>query len=80
MENETVKQVPIKEQLAPLGEKIRAARWDKRLTLPALAELSGVSTVIIGQLEKNEMESITLRKLVNVANAVGLSVNISFEG
>lgn len=79
MEQTITTQTPINEQLAPLAEKIRACRWDKKLTIPALAEQAGVSTVLLTNLEKNKMDSLSIRKLVDVANAVGQGVRITFE-
>lgn len=57
-----------------LGKRIREERKKLNLTQEQLAELVNVSTTYIGFVERGE-RTITLAKLVNIANALGVSVD-----
>lgn len=57
-----------------LGKRIRAERKKLNLTQEQLAELVNVSTTYVGLVERGE-RSITLSKLVQVANSLGVSVD-----
>lgn len=63
----------IMEQTA-LGKRIRFERKKLNLTQEQLAELINVSTTYIGLVERGE-RSLTLSKLVQVANSLGVSVD-----
>ncbi len=56
--------------LAELGEKVKQYRWDKRLTLDAMAAKAGVSLPIITNLEKGVVKNITLNKLIDICDAI----------
>jgi transcriptional regulator with XRE-family HTH domain len=66
-----------KELTADIGKKIRDYRYENRLTLDALAEKAGVSTVLLSQFEKNELENTSLKKIIGVANAIGCKIGIT---
>ncbi len=57
-----------------LGKRIRSERKKLNLTQEQLAELINVSTTYVGLVERGE-RSITLSKLVQVANSLGVSVD-----
>lgn len=57
-----------------LGKRIREERKKSNLTQEQLAELINVSTTYVGFIERGE-RSITLDKLVNIATALGISVD-----
>lgn len=57
-----------------LGKRIREERTKLNLTQEQLAELVNVSTTYIGFVERGE-RSLTLSKLIKVANALGVSVD-----
>lgn len=57
-----------------LGKRIREERKKSNLTQAQLAELINVSTTYVGFIERGE-RSITLDKLVNIATALGISVD-----
>lgn len=55
-----------------LGERIRALRTEQGLTLPTLAEQSGLSKGLLSKLENNEESNpslATLHKIVKALNA-----------
>lgn len=57
-----------------LGNRIRSERKKLNLTQEQLAELINVSTTYVGLVERGE-RSITLSKLIQVANSLGVSVD-----
>ncbi len=73
------KQPGIPVMLKPVGEKLKKYRYDQRLTQSALAENAGVSTVLLANLESNQLENIQLDKLVAIANACGENVSITLN-
>jgi len=84
MEGQEVKtevqtQPTIKEMLAVLADRIANYRWAKRKTLDQQAAEAKVSSVLLSNLENNALESITLSKLLTVANSVGVNLKIVFE-
>ncbi len=57
-----------------LGKRIREERKKLNLTQEKLAELVNVSTTYIGFIERGE-RTLTLSKLVTIANVLGVSVD-----
>lgn len=57
-----------------LGKRIREERLRLNLTQEKLAEDVDLTTAYIGQIERGE-RNITLEKLVNIANRLGVSVD-----
>lgn len=57
-----------------LGKRIREERKKSNLTQEQLAELINVSATYVGLIERGE-RSLTLDKLINIANVLGISVD-----
>ncbi|MBI2928787.1 MAG: helix-turn-helix transcriptional regulator [Verrucomicrobia bacterium] len=57
-----------------VGQKIRALRTEAGVTLPDLAEKSGVSKGFLSQLENDEKANVSLDTLAKVAKALGISI------
>jgi len=61
-----------------LGKRIREERLKLNLTQEKLAEDISISTAYLGQIERGE-RSITLDKLVPLANRLGVTVDFLLE-
>ena len=57
-----------------LGERIKQARMNKGYSQSKLAELSGVSTNMIGKLEIN-YTTVSLKTILNIANVLEIDIN-----
>ncbi|MGH9425806.1 MAG: helix-turn-helix domain-containing protein [Terriglobia bacterium] len=57
-----------------VGQKIRALRTEAGVTLPDLAEKSGVSKGFLSQLENDEKANVSLDTLAKIAKALGVSI------
>jgi transcriptional regulator with XRE-family HTH domain len=57
-----------------VGQKIRALRTEAGVTLPDLAEKSGVSKGFLSQLENDEKANVSLDTLAKIAKALGFTV------
>jgi len=57
-----------------LGRRIRTERSNRNLTQEQLAEAAGVSATYIGCVERGE-RSITLEKLIDITNALHVSID-----
>lgn len=64
---------------AALGARIRAHRQLRRLSLRALAALSGTSPSFISQLERGQTGA-SIASLVQIADALGVSLGAFFDG
>lgn len=64
---------------AALGARIRAHRQLRRLSLRALAALSGTSPSFISQLERGQTGA-SIASLVQIADALGVSLSTFFDG
>lgn len=63
-----------------IGEKIRDSRKEKGMTVKALAELSGVTTGYISQIERNQIEpSLSVLKRISKILDLPLAVLFSTE-
>ncbi len=60
------------------GEKIRAVREKKHLTLKAVAQQAGVSESLISQIERNRV-SPAIDTLLSLANVLDLNLEYLFE-
>lgn len=63
-------------ELEPIGEKLKRLRERKKLSKSKLSRLSGVSRRYIIQIEKGEVQSITLDKAKALAEGLGVSPEI----
>lgn len=61
-----------------LGKRIREERLKLHLTQEKLAEEINISTAYLGQIERGE-RSITLDKLVPLANKLGVTIDFLLE-
>lgn len=74
MEKQTTKQL-----IEDFAGKVARYRWEQKLTLEELANKAGVSSVLLSQVEKNNLENCSLKKLIDVANACELQLTITAE-
>lgn len=75
----TIPATPIKELLAEIGEQTKNWRYDNRKSLVELSKEANVSDVLISQLEKNELDNTSLKKLSQIAHAMGKKLVIKFD-
>jgi transcriptional regulator with XRE-family HTH domain len=78
MENETLTettQKTVAELIKEIGEKITDYRWAKRIKVPDIALLAGVSEPLIRDLENGRTKTISLPNLISIANAVGYKID-----
>ena len=59
---------------AEIGKNIQAARVQKNMSREMLAELSGLSTNFIGNIERGE-KAVSLESFIGIANALGVSAD-----
>lgn len=71
------KQKAIDAILSELGKKLKAYREENGLTLPKLGQQGGVSWLLISNIEKGETRNIELKKLVQIANSIGYTIELS---
>ena len=57
-----------------IGQKIQTRRKQLKITQEELAELSNSSTTFVSQLETGYRENITINKLSDIADALGLTL------
>ncbi|WP_251548175.1 helix-turn-helix domain-containing protein [Limosilactobacillus caecicola] len=62
-----------------IGQRIKSRRQDLHLTQEQLAEKSNLSVNFISQLEREEKNNISLRKLSDIATALNLPINDLIE-
>jgi transcriptional regulator with XRE-family HTH domain len=61
-----------------LGEKVRGLRQDQRLTLQALADITGLSKPLLSQIE-NDQVTPPIATLLKIANGLGVGIHFFFE-
>lgn len=62
-----------------LGEKLRALRKERGLTLEKLADLAGLSKSYVWELENRESQRPSAEKLTALADALGVAVAYFIE-
>ncbi len=77
MENN--KQLSVDDLLVSLSENLNEYIYDKRLTSNKMAIQAGVSYPMIREIQTGAVGNIGMNKLINVANAIGLKVEIRFS-
>lgn len=65
-----------KDLLADIAKKIAVYRFENKLSVDELSEKAKVSNVLLGNLEKNNLDNISLKKLLDIANAIDLKVEL----
>lgn len=58
-----------------LGQQLKAARKEKKMTLKELAELSGIHFVTLSRFE-NGLSDLGVRKIIRLAKTLGLEVTL----
>ena len=61
-----------------LGEKVRGLRQEQRLTLQALADITGLSKPLLSQIE-NDQVTPPIATLLKIANGLGVGIHYFFE-
>lgn len=62
--------------LIEIGQKIKRARKERKLSQAALAALLGMSRTTIGQIESGTVGEIGVRKLIRILETLGLEVRV----
>lgn len=62
-------------KLDEIGMRIKVLRKEKGLTQQQLADISGISRVTLGKLEREQLGSITLRTIDIILDAVGYELD-----
>jgi len=63
-------------QLYEIGPKIKELRKDKKITQESLSKLSGISRVTLGKLERGEVNSVSIKTLDIILNALSYEIDI----
>ena len=63
--------------LLDIGDAVRARRRELKITLPQLAEKSGVSRARIADLERQKISEIGFKNLARILHALGLDLRIT---
>ncbi len=66
----------IQTALASIGQTVRQARREKRLSQDRLSQLSGVSRARIAALEGDKITDITFGNLLNILHALDLDLRV----
>jgi DNA-binding Xre family transcriptional regulator len=65
---------PLPRDGTALGDRLRMARLERRLSQASLGKAIGLDQSYISKLERGELDDITLSKLESLADALGLGV------
>ena len=63
-------------QLYEIGTKIKELRKDKGLTQEYLSNLSGISRITLGKLERGEVSSVSIKTLDIILNALDYEIDM----
>ncbi len=66
--------------LFDIGQQIRQARKDRRLTQATLAAALGMSRATISQLEQGTVQDLGIRKVVRLLEFLGLTLQVRPQG
>lgn len=66
--------------LFTIGQSIRQARKEQRLTQEELARALGMSRTTIGQIENGTIREVGIRKLIRVLDYLGLELRVRQAG
>lgn len=66
--------------LMELGQKIKQARKQRKLSQADLAGLLGMSRTTIGQIENGTVREVGVRKLMRVLETLGLELRVRAAG
>ncbi len=61
-------------KLYEIGQKIRSLREEKKLTQEELANISGISRVTLGKVEKGEMGNTSVKALDLILDSLGYEI------
>lgn len=62
-----------------MGEKIKELRMEAGLTQEQLAERCGLSRATINAIENGKYDSVIVKTLAKIADALGVTLNIFLE-
>ncbi|EUC68766.1 XRE family transcriptional regulator [Alcanivorax sp. 97CO-5] len=65
-------------RLVAFGERVRHIRKDKGLSQEALADLAGIDRSYMGHIERGD-QNVTLTKIHQIADALGVSLTMLFS-
>ncbi|MBT6108288.1 MAG: helix-turn-helix transcriptional regulator [Campylobacteraceae bacterium] len=63
-------------KLYEIGIKIKELRKDKKMTQVQLSDISGISRVTLGKLERGEVASVSIKTLDIILNALDFELDI----
>ena len=66
-------------KLYEIGQKIRSLREEKKLTQEELANISGISRVTLGKLEKGEMGNTSVKTLDLILDRLGFEIEFKIK-
>ena len=66
--------------LFDIGNKIREARKNCKMTQQEIAEKLGMSRTTIGQIENGTVQEIGVRKLIRLLDLLGLELKVRSKG
>lgn len=66
--------------LIKIGEQIKKARKERRITQGEIATALGMSRTTIGQIETGSIQEIGVRKLIRILEFLGLELRIRPAG
>jgi transcriptional regulator with XRE-family HTH domain len=71
---------PLSKDPAGIGNRIRLARIDRKITLGTLSNFSGITPIKISAIENDERKRYSLHDLDKVRKALGLSLSYVMDG
>lgn len=74
-----IKQLTTQDILAPLGEAVRKYLFDEKKNIADVAVAAGVSEPTLSNLKNGNSGNITFSKLVNISNAIGVSITLDIR-
>ena len=66
-------------KLHEIGQKVRVLRKEKGLTQDTLANLSGISRVTLGKIEKGELGTVSIKTLDLIISNLGYEIDLKLS-
>ena len=63
-----------------IGQQIRQARKERKISQAELAKVLGMSRTTIGQIENGTVQEIGVRKLIRILEFLGLELRVRLAG
>jgi transcriptional regulator with XRE-family HTH domain len=67
-------------KLHEIGQRVKILRKEKGLTQDALANLSGISRVTLGKIERGELGTVSIKTLDLIASNLGYEIDLKVMG